>query len=178
VVGLRHEERQREIEYEKKPDEARSKKYKSKGKDSSKSESSNHKSDRKKSDDKGQKKTWISDTSKSKAKDELKRKHHNKEKALKDILTLLQKECREKKLCLQCRKPNHWWGIYNGQIMAMYGRKAATLWQKERKTDSSDDEGTVEPSSSKKVKVSAVALTPQPLTSEPEPMDATFIRKA
>jgi hypothetical protein len=62
--------------------------------------------------------------------------------------------------------------------MAMSGRKAAALRQKKRKADSSDDEGTAELSSSKKAKVSAVALTPQPLISESEPMDATPTRKA
>jgi hypothetical protein len=46
VVGLCHEERQREIEHEKKLDEAQSKIDKGKGKDSSKPESSNHKGDR------------------------------------------------------------------------------------------------------------------------------------
>jgi hypothetical protein len=56
--------------------------------------------------------------------------------------------------------------------MAMSGRKAAALWQNKRKADFSNDEGTVEPSSSNKAKVSVVALTPQPLISEPEPMDA------
>jgi hypothetical protein len=47
VVGLRHEERQWEIEHEKKLDKAWSKTDKGKGKDSSKPESSNHKDDRK-----------------------------------------------------------------------------------------------------------------------------------
>jgi hypothetical protein len=62
--------------------------------------------------------------------------------------------------------------------MAMSGRKMATLWQKKRKADSSDDEGTVVQYFSKKVKVSAIALTPQPLILEPEPIDATSTRKA
>jgi hypothetical protein len=62
--------------------------------------------------------------------------------------------------------------------MAMSGRKPATLWQKKRKPDSSDDDVTVEPSSSQKVKVSAVALTPQPLISELEPIDTTSTRQA
>jgi hypothetical protein len=44
--------------------------------------------------------------------------------------------------------------------MAMSSRKAATLEEKIRNADSSDNEGTVKPSSSKKVKVSAVALIP------------------
>jgi hypothetical protein len=59
VVSLCHEERQREIEHEKKLDEAWSKKDKGKGKDSSKPESSNHKGDRKKLYDKEQKKTIL-----------------------------------------------------------------------------------------------------------------------
>jgi hypothetical protein len=42
VSGLRHEERQREIENEKKLDEAQTKKEKNKGQDSSKPESSDH----------------------------------------------------------------------------------------------------------------------------------------
>jgi hypothetical protein len=60
----------------------------------------------------------------------------------------------------------------------MSGRKAATVRQKKRKADSSDDDGTAELSSSKKAKVSAVALTLQPLISESEPMDSTSTRKA
>jgi hypothetical protein len=43
VVGLRHQDRQREIENEKKLDEARSKTHQGKGKTSSNPESSNHK---------------------------------------------------------------------------------------------------------------------------------------
>jgi hypothetical protein len=105
-VGLRHEERQWEIEHVKKLDKARSKKDKGKGKNSSKPESSNHKGDRKKPYDKGQKKTWISDTSKFKDKDKPKRTHHNKEEALKGIPASLQKKRKEKKLCLRCGKPN------------------------------------------------------------------------
>jgi hypothetical protein len=46
-----------------------------------------------------------------------------------------------------------------------------------QKVDSSDDESTVEPSSSK-AKVSAVALTPFPLISESEPIDTTSTLKA
>jgi hypothetical protein len=57
------------------------------------------------------------------------------------------------------QKPNHWWGICNGEIIAISSRKVAALQQKKRKADSSDDKGTVEPSSSKRAKVSAVALT-------------------
>jgi Mg-chelatase subunit ChlI len=83
VVGLCHEERRREIEHEKKLDEAWSKTDKGKGKNSSKPESSNHKGDSKKPYDKGQKKIQFSDPFKSKDKDELKWTHHNKEKALK-----------------------------------------------------------------------------------------------
>jgi hypothetical protein len=62
--------------------------------------------------------------------------------------------------------------------MAMSGRKAAALRQKKQKADSSNDESTAEPSSSKKAKVSAVALTSQPLISELEPMDATLTGNA
>jgi hypothetical protein len=58
----------------------------------------------------------------------------------------------------------------------MSGKKAATLWKKKQKVDSSDDKGTVELSSSKMVKVSTIALTTQPLISELEPMDATCTR--
>jgi hypothetical protein len=53
VVGLRHEERQREIEYEKKLDETWSKKDRCKGKEISKPESSSYRGNRKKSYDKG-----------------------------------------------------------------------------------------------------------------------------
>jgi hypothetical protein len=42
--------------------------------------------------------------------------------------------------------------------MAPSGRKVATLWQKKWKVDSFDDAATLEPSLSKKAKVSAVAL--------------------
>jgi hypothetical protein len=107
VVGLCHEERQREIEYEKKLDKARSKTDKDKGKDSSKPESSNHKGHRKKLYDKGQKKTEFSDTTKSKDKDKPKYTYHNKEEAVKDILALLHEKHREKKCCLRYRKLNH-----------------------------------------------------------------------
>jgi hypothetical protein len=62
--------------------------------------------------------------------------------------------------------------------MVISGRKAVMLWQKKQKADSSDDEGTMEPSSSRIAKVSAGALTPQPLISDPEPMDATSTGKA
>jgi hypothetical protein len=79
--------------------------------------------------------------------------HHNKGEALNGISALLQEKHREKKLCLQCRKPNYWWEICTGKIMAISGRKAATLWQKKWRTDSSNDVGTVEPSSSKMAKV-------------------------
>jgi hypothetical protein len=72
VVGLCHEERQREIEHVKKPDKVRSKKDKGKEKNSAKPEYSNHKCNRKKPYDKEQKKTRFSDTSKSKDKDETK----------------------------------------------------------------------------------------------------------
>jgi hypothetical protein len=41
----------------------------------------------------------------------------------------------------------------------MSGRKAAALQQKKRKADPSDNEGTLEPSSSKKANVSAIVLT-------------------
>jgi hypothetical protein len=58
--------------------------------------------------------------------------------------------------------------------MAMSGIKAATLWQKKWHADSSDDEDIMEPSSSKKAKVSIVAFTLQRLISEPEPMDGTY----
>jgi hypothetical protein len=63
-----HEEREREIEHEKKLDEAQSKKDEGKGKEISKPGSSSHRGDRKKPYDKGQKKTPFSDTSKSKEK--------------------------------------------------------------------------------------------------------------
>jgi hypothetical protein len=59
------------------------------------------------------------------------------------------------------------------EIIAMSGRKAAALWQKKRKADSSDDKGTAEPCLSKKAKVSTVALTPQPLSCKSELIDAT-----
>jgi hypothetical protein len=55
----------------------------------------------------------------------------------------------------------------------MSGKKAATLRQNNRRAESSDDEGTVETSSSKQAKVSAVPLTLHPLISEPDPIDAT-----
>jgi hypothetical protein len=70
VVGNRHEERQREIEHEKKLDESWSKNDQGRGQDSSKPESSNYKGNRKKPYDNGQKNTRFSDTSKSKDKDQ------------------------------------------------------------------------------------------------------------
>jgi hypothetical protein len=69
----------------------------------------------------------LSDTSKSQEKDKPKQIYHNKEEALKGIPASLQEKCREKKLCIRCENPNHWWEIYNGEIMAMSGRKAAAL---------------------------------------------------
>jgi Mg-chelatase subunit ChlI len=60
LVGLRHEERQREIEHEKKLNEAPSRKAKGKGKESSKPECSKHQSHRKNHYDKEQKKIWFS----------------------------------------------------------------------------------------------------------------------
>jgi hypothetical protein len=72
VGGLRHEERESEIEHEKKLDKAWSTKAKGKGKCSSKPKSSNHKGDRKNPYYKRQKKTWFSDTSQSKDKNKLK----------------------------------------------------------------------------------------------------------
>jgi hypothetical protein len=89
MVSHRHQERQRKIKHEKKLGEACSKKVKGKGKDSSKPEFSNHKGDRKRPYDKGQKNTRLSDTSKSKDKDERKQMPHNKKEALKDILASL-----------------------------------------------------------------------------------------
>jgi hypothetical protein len=72
VVGSRHEERQKEIDHEKKLDEVQSKKDNGKGKDISKPKSSSHRGDQKNPYDKEQKKTQVCDTSKSKDKDELK----------------------------------------------------------------------------------------------------------
>jgi hypothetical protein len=62
--------------------------------------------------------------------------------------------------------------------MAISGRKVAALRQKKRKVDSSDDEGTVEPSSFKKAEVSAGTLTLQLLISDLEPIDTISTRKA
>jgi Mg-chelatase subunit ChlI len=107
VVGHHHEERQMEIKHEMKLDKVPSKKDKGKGMDSSKPESSNYKADRKNPYDKGQKKTEISDTSKSKDKGEPKRTQYNKKEAWKGITALLYEKRREKKLCLRCRKPTH-----------------------------------------------------------------------
>jgi hypothetical protein len=100
VIGLCHVERQRAIEYEKKLDEAWSKKDKGKRKDSSMPKFSNHKGDRKKADYKEQQKTRFFYTSKSKDKDKPKRMHYNKEEALNSIPASLQEKHREKKLCL------------------------------------------------------------------------------
>jgi hypothetical protein len=119
------------------------------------------------------KKSLFSKTSKPMEKDELKQMHHNKKEALKSVSASLQEKCKEQTLCLQCRKPNHCWGICNGKIMAMSGRKAAGRWQKNRKVDASDDKGIAEPSSSKKPTESAIPLGPQPLISESDPIDAT-----
>jgi hypothetical protein len=130
VFGLRHKERHREIEHKKKLDETQSKKDKGRGKDSSMPESLNHKSDRKKPYDKGQKKTWFSDISESKDKDEPKQMHPNKEKALKGILASLEEIRKEKKLCLRYGQPNHWCGICTGNIMSIFSRKAPTFHQK------------------------------------------------
>jgi hypothetical protein len=62
--------------------------------------------------------------------------------------------------------------------MAMSDRTAVTLQQKKRMPDSSDNEGTVVPASSKKAKVSAIGLTLQLLILELEPMDVTTTGKA
>jgi hypothetical protein len=62
--------------------------------------------------------------------------------------------------------------------MAMSGSKAAAFQQKKWKADSSYDEGTVELSSSKKAKVSDVALIPQLLILELELIDTTSTGKA
>jgi hypothetical protein len=62
--------------------------------------------------------------------------------------------------------------------MAISGRKAAALWENKREGDSSNDDGCAEPSPSKKAKVSAIALIPQRLISESEPIDATPTRQA
>jgi hypothetical protein len=62
--------------------------------------------------------------------------------------------------------------------MAMSGRKVATLRQKKRISDFSDDEGTVDPSCSKKAQVSAIAPIPPLLISKPELMDTIFSGKA
>jgi hypothetical protein len=97
VVGLRHKERQREIEHKKEPHEVRGKKAKGKKTEISKPESSSHRCDRKKHYDKCLKMTWFSNTSKSKKKDEPKRMHHNKEEALKGVSGSPLKKCREKK---------------------------------------------------------------------------------
>jgi hypothetical protein len=108
VIGLCHEERQREIRHETTLDEARSKKDKGKGKEISMPKFSSYRSDRKKPFDKGQKKTQFSDISKSKEKDNLKRSLHNKKEALKGVLASLQEKDGEKKPWLRCGKPNHW----------------------------------------------------------------------
>jgi hypothetical protein len=86
--------------------------------------------------------------------------YHNKEGALKDIPASLQEKQREKILCLRFSTPNHWYGIGNGKIIDMSGRKVATLQQKKQNVHCSYDEGTVQPSSFKKAKVNAVAFNP------------------
>jgi hypothetical protein len=96
VVGLRHEERQREIGPEKKLDEAGSKKNEGTGKEISTPEASSCRDDRKKSYDMGQKMTRFSDTSKSKDKDEPKWMYHNMEEVLKAVLASLLEICKEK----------------------------------------------------------------------------------
>jgi hypothetical protein len=68
VVGLRHKERQTEIEHGMKLHEARCKKDNGKTKEMSKPESSSQRGDQKKLDNKGQMKTWFSETSTSKEK--------------------------------------------------------------------------------------------------------------
>jgi hypothetical protein len=160
-AGLRHEDRQREIEHKTKLDKAQSKKDQGNGKDSSNHESSNYRGDRKKPYDNGQKKTRFSNTSKSKDKEEPKRTHHNKGAGLKSRLASFQAKYSEKKLCVRGRQSNYWWGICNSKIMAMSGRKAPALRQKNREADSPDDVGTMERSSSKKVQVRAVARISQ-----------------
>jgi hypothetical protein len=104
--------------------------------------------------------------------------HNDKGQALKGGLASLEAKRKENKVCLRCRKSNYWWGIWNSEIITMSGRKAATLRQKKRNTGSSDDKGTVEPSSSKKAKVSAVVLTSLPLILELDPMDASSTGQA
>jgi hypothetical protein len=107
VVGLRHEKRHREIEHEKKLDEAQSKKDKGKGKDSSKPESSNHKGGRKTGHDKQQKTTGFSNSSKSKDKDVPKRTHHNTEEALKGMRASLHKKRRERNSASDAENPTN-----------------------------------------------------------------------
>jgi hypothetical protein len=108
VVSLCYEESLREIEYEKKLDEAWSKTDKGKGMDSCQPQSSNHKGNRKKLYDKGYKKRCFSDTSKSKDKDEPERTSHNTEVALNDIPHWEEEKCRQKTLCIGCGNLNHW----------------------------------------------------------------------
>jgi hypothetical protein len=62
--------------------------------------------------------------------------------------------------------------------MAIFSRKAAAFREKKRKADSCDDEGAADLSSLKKAKVSAVALAPQALISEAEPIDGNPTCKA
>jgi hypothetical protein len=53
----------------------------------------------------------------------------------------------------------------------MSSRKADTLREQKPKPGSGNNEGTVEPSSSKKAKLSTMVLIPQPMISYPEPRD-------
>jgi hypothetical protein len=62
--------------------------------------------------------------------------------------------------------------------LAISDSNAATHVEKKRNLDFSENQGTIDPSSPKKAQVSPVALTPEPLISEPEPMDTTCTGKA
>jgi hypothetical protein len=89
VVGIWHEERQREVEHEMYLDVGRSKMDQGKGQEISKPKCSRHRGDLNKAYDKGQQKTWFSDTSKSKEIDELTWLQDYKEVAWRAVLASL-----------------------------------------------------------------------------------------
>jgi hypothetical protein len=89
VVVLRHEERQREIRYQKKLNDPISKADKGNGKDISNPQSSSHRGNWTKPCDKGSKMIRFFDTSKSNESYELKRMHQKMDETLKGILASL-----------------------------------------------------------------------------------------
>jgi hypothetical protein len=52
--------------------------------------------------------------------------YYNKEEALEGVVASLQMKWREKKIYLWYKKPEHWYRVDNGEIMAISRWKAGT----------------------------------------------------